>query len=168
MSDDTPFLSRWSRLKQQGETTPVSDPVVPQAAPSLPAVAPDDQASDEEEDPEADLPPLETLGRDSDYTGFLNPKVSDQTRNAALSKLWRSDPVFAVRDGLNDHDEDYTKPAIVGAAVRTLWKAVGGYLETPEAEEADADRPEHEKSVKDDPEPIDNFRTATKPDAGDT
>lgn len=142
MADETPFLNRWSRLKQEGEpdasrkeasgTTP--------PAPLQGAAPPEDTTETEapdDADPERDLPSLDSLTKESDYTGFLNPKVSDTTRNAALRKLWTSDPVFAVRDGLNDHDEDYTAPAIVGSAVRSAWNAVSGYL-SAEPETTDA------------------------------
>lgn len=85
------FLSRWSRRKQAMREAPP-------AAPSLPAPA----------EAPPPLPPLESLGRDSDYSGFLHPKVDDRLRRAALKKLF-SDPHFNVMDGLDVYIDDYSK-----------------------------------------------------------
>jgi hypothetical protein len=56
---------------------------------------------------DADMPPIETLNEDSDYTGFLSPKVSESLRKVALRKLFGSSG-FNIRDGLDDYDGDYT------------------------------------------------------------
>lgn len=93
------FLSRWSRLKQQAreqQTTP------PEAAGSTPAVARTPTA----DEPPA-LPPVESLTFDSDYRGFLHPKVEDGVRRLALKKLF-SDPHFNLMDGLDIYIDDYS------------------------------------------------------------
>ena len=56
---------------------------------------------------DADMPDIDTLGEDSDFTGFMSPGVSDKLRNLALRKLFHA-PVFNIRDGLDEYDEDYT------------------------------------------------------------
>jgi hypothetical protein len=53
------------------------------------------------------MPDIGTLGEDSDFTGFMSPGVSDELRNLALRKLFHA-PVFNIRDGLDEYDEDYT------------------------------------------------------------
>jgi len=58
---------------------------------------------------EHDLPAVDTLTEDSDFTRFMADGVPELLRKAALRKLWRSSPVFAVLDGLNDYDEDFNK-----------------------------------------------------------
>jgi len=101
------FLRRWSRLKQEGEE---ADPEAPEAAPSrLPAGAEADQgdAVEEASAQELELPDIESLDKDSDYTAFLREGVPDALRRMALRKLWLSDPVLANLDGLNDYDEDF-------------------------------------------------------------
>ena len=57
---------------------------------------------------EADLPSIERLTAQSDYTVFLKKNVPEALRRRALRKLWVSDPVLANLDGLNDYDDDYT------------------------------------------------------------
>jgi len=93
------FLRRWSRRKitakhpyaeGQTDTTPLSPE--PPARP-LPC--------------DADMPALDKLDDDSDYSGFLSPNVSDELRDKALRKLFHS-AAFNVCDGLDDYDEDFT------------------------------------------------------------
>ncbi len=86
------FLSRWSRRNSEARAEP------PAAAPARPAVA----------DAPPVLPPLESLNKDSDFTGFLHPKVDEGLRRAALKKLF-SDPHFNVMDGLDIYIDDYSK-----------------------------------------------------------
>ena len=57
---------------------------------------------------DADMPPIETLTENSDYTGFMSPEVSEQLRKLALRKLFQG-TVFKQRDGLDDYDDDFTK-----------------------------------------------------------
>lgn len=74
------------------------------------------------------LPPLDELDPESDFAAFMDPRVDDQVRRAALKTLFR-DPDFNVADGLDVYAEDYTKlekltPAMVAAlryAQRTLF-----------------------------------------------
>jgi len=56
---------------------------------------------------DADMPDIDSLVEDSDFTGFMSPGVSDELRNLALRKLFHA-PVFNIRDGLDEYDEDYT------------------------------------------------------------
>lgn len=152
------FLSRWSRLKteareqkvreddlpppqqqQHQQPAPAADLPPDAAAPPAVDTAATRPADTEPAAPAAaeeplDLPDIDSLTRESDYTVFLQEKVPAALRKQALRKLWRSDPVFANLDGLNDYDDDYSKPAIVGAAVRTAYDALRGYAPPPEAE----------------------------------
>ena len=91
------FLARWSRLKREEAAAPpaaLSQPVAPAADPdSTPP----------------ELPPLDKLTIESDYTGFFHPKVDAKLRQAAIRKLF-ADPNFNVMDGLYVYIEDYSKP----------------------------------------------------------
>ncbi len=125
-------LARWSRLKRRsgsarsgrrGGAAPVTvanvDPGFPAAsAPEggVPAVAPGEDTP-AGADAAKDLPPVDGLDKDSDYTPFLEEGVPEKLARAAMRKLWRSDPIFAFRDGLDDYDEDYT-------IIETIAKAV--------------------------------------------
>ncbi|MES9827804.1 MAG: DUF3306 domain-containing protein [Candidatus Thiodiazotropha sp.] len=89
---DAGFYSRWSEKKQAAR-----QPLVEQH-----------EAVDEEQPPgDEDMPPLESLDENSDYSGFLSPRVSDQLRQVALRKLFHS-AAFNVCDGLDDYAEDFT------------------------------------------------------------
>jgi hypothetical protein len=86
------FLSRWSRRKQQVREEQAAPPV---------AVTPATQ----EKPPE--LPPVEGLNMESDFRGFLHPKVDESLRRAALKKLFH-EPHFNVMDGLDTYIDDYS------------------------------------------------------------
>ena len=100
-------LSRWSRRKHEAEQ---AEPI---AEPGLPVENESEQtalAAETESPPlltDADMPPIESLNEDSDFSGFMSAGVSDELRNLALRKLFRA-PVFNIRDGLDEYDEDYT------------------------------------------------------------
>jgi len=103
-------LSRWSRRKLE------ADQLAPAAGESA---SPNEEASlampaaeevDAVEKPaltDADMPDIESLNEDSDFSGFMSAGVSDELRNLALRKLFKA-PVFNIRDGLDEYDEDYT------------------------------------------------------------
>ena len=100
-------LSRWSRRKLEAEQEPV---IVEQAPAPEVGVSPLEPIADEIEAPpltDADMPDVESLTEESDFSGFMSPGVSDELRNLALRKLFRA-PVFNIRDGLDEYDEDYT------------------------------------------------------------
>ena len=99
-------LSRWSRRK--AESRQVEDALQQEVeAPRETGV----EAPAEVEQPpvltDADMPDLDTLDEDSDYRGFMSEGVSEELRQLALRKLFRSS-VFNIRDGLDEYDEDYT------------------------------------------------------------
>jgi hypothetical protein len=93
------FISRWSRRKQEaGRDSALSEEKTPIA----------DVIAEEPLLTDADMPAIESLTEDSDYSGFLSPKVSEALRKQALRKLFHS-PGFNVRDGLDDYDGVYTE-----------------------------------------------------------
>lgn len=56
---------------------------------------------------EMNLPDIESLEEGSDYSAFLSDGVPDALRRLALRKLWATNPLLGIRDGLNDYDEDF-------------------------------------------------------------
>jgi len=127
------LLARWSRLKRES----VADKDQPSAATLLEGEKARDadesgkqsvepQRSGEphsihqrSEDVAPELPSIEELGPDSDYQAFMDPRVDDGVRRAALKTLFR-DPAFNVTDGLDVYAADYTNlekltPAMVAA-----------------------------------------------------
>ena len=102
-------LARWSRRKveaRQGVLETEELPPQAEAQPAAEALA-ELPAEVEVVLTDADMPPLESLNEDSDFSGFMSAGVSDELRNLALRKLF-SAATFNVRDGLDEYDEDYT------------------------------------------------------------
>jgi len=100
-------LSRWSRRKLEAKQEPVR---VEQVSTPEAGVSPLEPIAEEIEAPpltDADMPDIESLTEDSDFSGFMSSGVSDELRNLALRKLFHA-PVFNIRDGLDEYDEDYT------------------------------------------------------------
>lgn len=73
-------------------------------------------SADEGPPTDADMPAIESLTPDSDYSGFLSPRVSEGLRRLALRRLWLS-PDFGLRDGLEVYDGDYTAFEPLGGLV---------------------------------------------------
>lgn len=106
------LFSRFHRRKTEARLAEhVPTEVVSEAAPdeaTLPVVASSTAgAAKIDERTDADMPPLESLSEDSDFTGFLSPKVSESLRRAALRKLFHGEG-FNVIDELDDYAEDFT------------------------------------------------------------
>jgi hypothetical protein len=120
VADPEGRFSRWSRLKTEAlenEPPQIDETLSKFTSENLPVRAEDaelptsnseETAEGEETDPAPELPDIETLEKDSDYTPFLAEGVPEAIKKLALRKLWASDPVLANIDGLNDYDEDFT------------------------------------------------------------
>jgi hypothetical protein len=85
------FLRRWSRLKNEAsqKNSVVEGNVATESRP-------------------VELPPLESLDFESDFKAFMQSKVEESIKRAALKKLF-ADPRFNVMDGLDTYIDDYTK-----------------------------------------------------------
>jgi hypothetical protein len=100
------FLQRFHRLKTEARSIDTEDDGAVTADRAIQATEP--APSPEAPEPtDADMPPLASLGPDSDYTGFLSAKVSESLRRAALRKLFHS-AQFNVTDGLDEYADDFT------------------------------------------------------------
>ena len=106
MSDDN-FLSRWSRRKHEANREPTPAPVEPAAKPA--AAADSATVGEGGKQEPAELPPLESLTPESDFSPFMKSEVNPATRRAALKTLFQ-DPRFNVMDGLDVYIDDYSKP----------------------------------------------------------
>ena len=86
-----------------------------------------------------DLPSIDQLMFQSDYTAFMAKNVPEALRRAALRKLWMSDPVLANLDGLNDYYEDYNIVDQAITAAQTSYRPGKGYLDEIEEKLAQLD-----------------------------
>lgn len=84
--DKENFLERWSRLKREEAKLP--------------------EKKEADSEPPA-LPPLDQLTKDSEFSGFMHPKVEDALRRAALKKLF-ADPHFNIPDPYEAYSGDWT------------------------------------------------------------
>ena len=87
-----------------------------------PAAELDAEEPAEKELTDEDVPPLDSLGPDSDYSDFLSSDVSPKLRREALRKLFSSDK-FNVTDGLDDYAEDYSRHTPLGDIVPAEMRA---------------------------------------------
>ena len=133
------FVLRWSRLKRgsakvretaPAESAPPSDAVAT-ATPASPSFDP------------ASLPPIESITIDTDIRAFLQSGVPTTLAQAALRRVWVSDP--AIRDfiGIAENQWDFTDPSAMpgfGPLRETddvpslVAQALGTLNKVPEAE----------------------------------
>lgn len=138
---DEGFLQRWSRRKRQvAEEDPAIEiePTVPEIPVAETALNEADTPG-ETEDPElvanreaAEAVDIDSLTYDSDFTVFMKRGVPEALKNAALRKLWRSNPILAAVDGLNDYDLDYRTVDTILTNFQSAWKVGKGYSDKAE------------------------------------
>ena len=117
------FLSRWSRRKKEAREQPAEQKPV--------AVTPANQET------VPVLPPVEGLNMDSDFRGFLNPKVDESLRRAALNKLFH-EPHFNVMDGLDTYIDDYSVSDPIPEAMLKSMKQAQDIIVAGEERRAEA------------------------------
>ncbi|MHA7870234.1 MAG: DUF3306 domain-containing protein [Salipiger thiooxidans] len=101
--------------------------------------------SDEELLAELGLPEPESLVGGEELQRFLASQLPQRLKRRALRTLWRSNPVLACLDGLNDYEDDFTDAAVVKEGMQTLYQVGRGFAERvqeiaeelPEAVEAE-------------------------------
>jgi Protein of unknown function (DUF3306) len=134
VSDDlNTRLSRWSQRKlaaRRGDVVDeppgeeVQSPVREQEA-----AADATDAAPVEDESKPVLPPIEELTAESDYTAFFGKNVPETLKNAALRKLWRSNPIFGYLDGLDDYCEDFNITDTPITVAQTSYKVGKGFLD---------------------------------------
>ncbi len=158
-----PFLARWSRRKSQAREVPPPDPAIEPVA--APQPEPIDLAS---------LPSIESLTADSDFTVFLRPGVPDALRNAALQKLWRTEPSVVNYVPLVEYNWDFNAPGYgalkatddVAKLARQVWGGLKPPADEPPATAESATPPQPPPAPPPDPPPLPIASSA--PDASST
>jgi hypothetical protein len=108
VADDEGFLGRWSRRKQAQKTAETAAQA-PKPAPAAMEKAEEGPAAPEPVDL-AKLPPIDTLGAESDFTAFLRPGVPQSMQIAALRRLWLTDPSVKNYEALVEYAWDFNAP----------------------------------------------------------
>jgi hypothetical protein len=121
MSESKSFLERWSRRKREAadagaREAAVEKPHADQVNEGRPTTPAPRNADAKQEKPvfePASLPPIDSIGADTDIRDFLRPDVPPDLARAALRRAWSSDP--AIRDyvGPVENGWDFTNPDAV-------------------------------------------------------
>lgn len=138
MAEEETLFSRWSRRKRRVAEEGRRAGAVEDMVPSEPETRRgDDLAEPESNEEEAallerlGLPRPESLGPGDDFRKFMQPGVPAFLKKRALKVLWRSNPVLANLDGLNDYDDDFTSPELTQKVLATAYKVGRGILSDP-------------------------------------
>ncbi|MCK6451244.1 MAG: DUF3306 domain-containing protein [Alphaproteobacteria bacterium] len=131
MSGAEGFLKRWSRLKtkEREEVRRASSDVASNSQETTITISKEKKIDEKRV---SELPPVESLTKDSDFTAFLRKGVPEALRQQALRKLWASDPTIATPDPFDFQNVDFTK-LVTGEAVATSYEVGGGFADRIEA-----------------------------------
>jgi hypothetical protein len=119
MSEPENFLARWS-LRKLAKRTP-REPQDVQHRPAdatdagdngaLAETRKDGDAPEKQSFDPAQLPPLDSIGGDTDITAFLRRDVPPELTRAALRRAWTSDPAIKNFVGLVENGWDFNDPS---------------------------------------------------------
>jgi hypothetical protein len=122
------MLSSWSRRRAAVAAEAEEEVVAAQEA----TLAQEQEAlaekTDEEILEELGLPDPDSLKMGDDFKAFMSKSVPERLRKRALRKLWRSNPVLACVDGLNDYDDDYLTQGLGQGVIKTSYQVGKGML----------------------------------------
>jgi hypothetical protein len=115
MSDPDNFLTRWSRRKRENEAKSTE---ADSAGSEHAALESADQKSATSAkavpaEPEFDvskLPPIESIGAETDISAFMQKGVPSALRHAALRRVWAADPAIRNYVGINENFWDAAGP----------------------------------------------------------
>ena len=144
--EDDNVLARWSKRKRA---------VVEEAEATEKSVEPESEISEERQAEllanreAAESIDLDTIDGDSDLSLFMKEGVPEALKRKALSVLWRSNPVFANLDGLNDYDENFADPDLIMKSFTSAYQVGRGYLKEV-LEEAEEGSPVAEETPHED------------------
>jgi soluble lytic murein transglycosylase-like protein len=126
LSEDKGFLSRWSDRKLSAEQDE-------SALPSADIQQADEPAeefegkSDDEILSILELPDPETLTLGDTVEKFMSGRVPERIRARALRAFWKTNPVLANLDGLDEYWDDYTDAAMIIENMETIYQVGKGY-----------------------------------------
>ena len=134
MAEDRGFLARWSERKRQARAERLP-PEPTEVADAEAAALAEEEAANRAV---AEAIDIDSLGAGDDFTVFLKRGVPDALKRRALHRLWRTDPVLACLDGLNDYDQNFADPSLNMSVFKSAWQVGKGYVtEEPEAAPAE-------------------------------
>lgn len=112
---------------------------------------------------ELGLPDPDTMDKGDDFAAFMMQAVPEHIRKRALRKLWRSNPVLACVDGLNDYDDDYLTGSYGNASIKTSYQVGKGLLKhVLELAEQEAETAKQDAESKACAKPLDKHEKLTE------
>ena len=126
MSEEKGFLSRWSERKLQPESDN-TDVALPSADEGKPTEDEFEGKSDEEILSILELPEPDTLKLGDTVEKFMDGRVPERIRARALRAFWKTNPLLANIDGLDEYCDDYTDAATVVENLQTIYQVGKGY-----------------------------------------
>ena len=122
------MLSSWSRRRAAVAAEAEEEVVAAQEATLAQEQEALEEKTDEEILEELGLPDPDSLKMGDDFKAFMSKSVPERLRKRALRKLWRSNPVLACVDGLNDYDDDYLTQGLGQGVIKTSYQVGKGML----------------------------------------
>jgi hypothetical protein len=127
-------LQRWSRKKaeagkESGRKTEPSSAALSEPSPEEQELAVNEALPEYEVLEKYDLPAPDSIVLGTDITGFMRKEIPELLRRKALRALWKSNPVLAVLDGLNDYDEDFSNAATAASSLQNLHKVGRDFID---------------------------------------
>lgn len=159
MSENLPFWTRRRAAVQAEAEADAREAVAQEEAAYAELQASKDDATVLRE---MGLPDPSALEAGDDFAAFMAKEVPARLQNIALRKLWRSNPVLACVDGLNDYDDDFRAAAQAAEPIKTAYQVGKGMMAHLQemarqqelsalAEDADGDVEDTEVSLEEDP-----------------
>ncbi|WP_108483224.1 DUF3306 domain-containing protein [Oceaniglobus ichthyenteri] len=144
----TNHLSYWDRRRAAVRAEQAEEARIAEAEHQAQIDAASEAEPDEAVLARLNLPDPDTLKMGDDFAAFMAKGVPLRLRNRALRKLWRSNPVLACVDGLNDYDDDYLTGSTGNGVIATTYQVGKGMLAHIEAlaRKAEACNPEEDPS----------------------
>jgi hypothetical protein len=114
MSEPENFLARWSRRKAEaeqpaGRARDANEKADPQEQPG--GVAADAKQQETKKEGEqvdlSKLPPIESIGPETDIRAFLQKGIPPELTRAALRQVWTSDPAIRNFIGIAENQYDF-------------------------------------------------------------
>lgn len=163
------LVRRWSRRKAQARREELAVPGDAGESPNAGA-----QTDAPETTPpaltDADMPPIESLDKDSDFRPFLSPGVSDALRTLALRRLFHSG-LFNERCPLDSESYDFRGEEALGSVIthemrEEMERAAAALKEQARQAMFETDKPVV-KPAASGPEPVtDPTAASSAPDSG--
>ncbi len=145
--------SFWARRRAAVEAEAHADAVATQASEERARAEALAYKDDAEVLAELGLPNPEDMQSGDDFSAFMNRDVPEHLRKQALRTLWRSNPVLACVDGLNEYDDDYRAAMLLQEPIKTAYQVGKGMLKHIEEMERQASEevvsPEHDDDAQD-------------------